>query len=224
MFYLTEELSFPSPKQANINGLLAIGGDLSVDRLLLAYHQGIFPWFNHGEPISWYSPNPRMVLFPEELKVSKTMKQVLSRKQFEISYDQAFADVIKSCSAIPRESQFGTWITNDMIEAYTELHQRGYAHSVEAWQDGRLVGGLYGVSLGKCFFGESMFAKVSNASKAAFISLVQHLQSKGFWLIDCQVYTSHLASLGARLIRRHEFLKFIDKNKEEESWIGKWNF
>lgn len=224
MQFLSKELTFPSPNLANRNGLLALGGDLSVERLILAYSSGIFPWYNEGEPICWYSPNPRMVLFPEELKVSKTMKQVLSRNYFEITFDTAFESVIKNCSTVPREGQRGTWITNDMIEAYVALHELGYAHSVEAWQNGELVGGLYGVSLGKCYFGESMFAKVSNASKAAFITMVQMLKSKDFKLIDCQIYTEHLASLGARLIPRKDFLELLDENKEELSLRGTWKY
>ncbi len=219
MYFLDKKLQFPHPRYADRRGLLAIGGDLSPERLILAYRNGIFPWFNEGDPICWYSPNPRMVLFPEKIKISKSMKQVLERKYFNISFNSAFEEVMRSCSMIPRSDQFGTWISEDMIKAYTEMHQLGYAHSVEARQNGELVGGLYGIALGKCFFGESMFAKVSNASKAAFISLVKKLEDMGFWLIDCQIYTSHLASLGAELIPRDSFLEYLEKNRKEEEKI-----
>lgn len=222
MQLLTDALSFPNPRLANSEGLLAIGGDLSIPRLLLAYSSGIFPWYNEGEPICWYSPQPRMVLFPDNLKVSKTMRQVLERKHFEIRVDTSFEAVMRACGSVSRPGQDGTWITDAMLNAYTALHAEGYAHSVEAWQEGELVGGLYGISIGKCFFGESMFAKVSNASKAAFISLVQDLKARGYWLIDCQVYTSHLASLGAELIQRRFFLEYMERNKTEATRIGKW--
>ena len=215
-FLNKEELVFPHPSKADRRGCLAYGGDLSVERLLLAYRSGIFPWFNEGESIRWYCPDPRMVLFPAELYVSKSMKQVLERGYFQITYNTAFDAVIKNCSKIKRDGQFGgTWITKDMISAYVKLHELGYAHSVEAWQNNELVGGLYGVALGKCFFGESMFSKTSNASKAAFISLVKHLETLGFWLIDCQMYTKHLASLGAGLIPRNVFLEFLKQNSRE---------
>jgi len=219
LFRLSEELSFPNPNLADKRGYLAIGGDLSTDRLLLAYRNGIFPWFNEGSPIVWYSPNPRMVLFPKDLYVSKTMRQVLERGYFQITYNTAFENVISNCSTVYRDGQFGTWITKDMISSYVKMHQLGYAHSIEAWQNGELVGGLYGIALGKCFFGESMFAKVSNASKAAFITLVRRLDELGFFLIDCQIYTEHLASLGANLIPRVLFLDYLDKNKMEEEKI-----
>jgi len=222
MKILSDALRFPNPNLANQDGLLAIGGDLSLPRLLLAYSSGIFPWYNEGELICWYSPNPRMVLFPDKLKISKTMRQVLERKYFEITYDSDFGAVMRGCGNVPRGGQAGTWITAAMLQAYTALHAEGHAHSVEAWQGGELVGGLYGVSIGKCFFGESMFAKVSNASKAAFITLVQDLKSRGYWLIDCQVYTEHLASLGAALLPRSTFLAYLERNKSEETRKGNW--
>ena len=217
VYILSKELVFPHPTKTDRRGCLAYGGDLSTERLLLAYRSGIFPWFNEGEPISWFSPDPRMVLFPEDLYVSKSMKQVLERSYFEITYNTAFEAVMQNCSKIKRDGQYASsWITNDMITAYVNLHEQGYAHSVEAWQNGELVGGLYGIALGKCFYGESMFAKTSNASKAAFISVVKKLESLGFWLIDCQMYTEHLASLGADLIPRNIFLQYLEQNSREE--------
>jgi leucyl/phenylalanyl-tRNA---protein transferase len=217
VYILSKELIFPHPSKTDRRGCLAYGGDLSTERLLLAYRSGIFPWFNEGEPISWFSPDPRMVLFPEDLYVSKSMKQVLERSYFEITYNTAFEAVMQNCSKIKRDGQYASsWITNDMITAYVNLHEQGYAHSVEAWQNGELVGGLYGIALGKCFYGESMFAKTSNASKAAFISVVKKLESLGFWLIDCQMYTKHLASLGADLIPRNIFLQYLEQNSREE--------
>jgi leucyl/phenylalanyl-tRNA--protein transferase len=222
--FLSHSLNFPDPRKANKRGPIAIGGDLSKERLLLAYSSGIFPWYNEGEPIYWYSPDPRMVLFPDDLIVSKSMKQVIRRNYFTLTLDTNFENVIKACSKIQRPGQQGTWITDEMQKAYIELHQSGFAHSVEAWQEGKLVGGLYGVSLGKCFFGESMFSEVSNASKAAFIALVSFLKEKGFWLIDCQVHTEHLESLGAKLIPRNTFLDILEKNKAEDNCIGRWTF
>ncbi len=222
IFLLNNRLVFPHPSQASPDGVLAVGGDLSIERLILAYKAGIFPWYNEGEPIIWWSPDPRFVLFPEQLKISKSMRQVLRRKTFQITYDTNFRGVIEACQHMPRHDQDGTWITPAMLEAYVRLHEAGYAHSVEAWQDGELVGGLYGVSLGKCFFGESMFAKVSNASKAAFIDLSLNLKEKGFVCIDCQQETAHLGSLGATCIGRDEFLDILEKNYWVESLKGKW--
>ncbi len=216
MHILNKEIKFPDPSKADRRGCLAFGGDLSTERLLLAYRSGIFPWFNEGEPISWFSPDPRMVLFPNEVYVSKTMKQVLERSYFKITYNTAFEDVMQQCAKIKRDGQFGTWISKDMIAAYVKLHQLGFAHSIEAWENDELVGGLYGISLGKCFFGESMFAKTSNASKAAFITFVKKLESLDFWLIDCQIYTEHLASLGANLIPRAIFLDYLTQNQKNE--------
>lgn len=208
-YLLDEQLIFPPAELADEDGLLAIGGDLSAERLLLAYRSGIFPWFNDDEMILWWSPDPRFVLFPNEIKISKSMKQLLKRNAFEFTTNKAFEEVIANCKTINRGDGYGTWITDDMKAAYIQLHQLGYAHSAEVWKDGELVGGLYGIRLGKVFFGESMFSKQSNASKYAFIKYVQQLQGKGFELVDCQVYTEHLESLGARMIDREHFLKMV---------------
>jgi len=210
MYLLSKELVFPPVHLANEDGLLAIGGDLSVERLLLAYKSGIFPWYNQGEPIIWYSPNPRMVLFPQNLKISKSMRQVIRKNEFTITYNQNFEAVISNCKQIFRTADQGeTWITNEMQQAYIELHKKGTAKSVEVWKENELVGGLYGIDLGTFFCGESMFSKVSNASKLAFIYLSQKLENENYTLIDCQVYNNHLASLGADEISRDEFLKFL---------------
>lgn len=209
VFLLTDELILPAPHLADEDGLLAVGGDLSVERLLLAYHNGIFPWFNDDELIQWWSPDPRFVLFPDEIKISKGMKQLLKRNAFKFTTNKTFTQVIDNCKIINRGEGNGTWITHDMKAAYIKLHQLGYAHSAEAWKDGELAGGLYGIRLGKVFFGESMFSKQSNASKYAFLKYVQQLQEEGVELIDCQVYTEHLESLGARMIEREEFLKMV---------------
>ncbi|MFD1614520.1 leucyl/phenylalanyl-tRNA--protein transferase [Gelatiniphilus marinus] len=207
MQLLTEDIWFPNVNQATKDGLLAIGGDLSVKRLLHAYKKGIFPWFEIDEPILWWSPNPRFVLYPEKLKVSKSMKQVLRNCTYTVTVNKAFNEVITECSMIKRTGQSSTWITNNMIEAYLNLNKLGYAKSVEVWRDNKLVAGLYGVDLGNnVFCGESMFTKESNASKAGFITFVQNNNYK---LIDCQVYTKHLESLGAEEISRNEFLKHL---------------
>lgn len=200
---------FPDVETADKNGILAVGGDLSVERLMLAYRSGIFPWFESDEPLLWWSPNSRMVLFPEEYVISKSLRNIISRKIFTVTFNQNFREVISNCSAIKRDSQNGTWITTEMIDAYCELHRLGYAKSVEVWQDEKLVGGLYGIDLGTIFCGESMFSKVSNASKIAFSALVNDLKDKKYGLLDCQVYNDHLASLGAREIPRNEFLKIL---------------
>jgi leucyl/phenylalanyl-tRNA--protein transferase len=199
---------FPPVTEAMDDGLLAVGGDLSMERLLLAYRSGIFPWYDEseGEPPLWWSPDPRFVLYPAELKVSKSMKQVLKRGVFEFRMNTAFEAVINNCRHAYREGQGGTWIGDTVVAAYVALHNAGYAHSAEAWHNGKLVGGLYGIWLGDVFFGESMFAHESNASKFAFINWVQLLQQRGVQLIDCQVYTEHLESLGARMIGREEFV------------------
>lgn len=207
MKFLTEDLWFPDVSKASEDGILAIGGDLSVARLLLAYRSGIFPWFDSDEPIFWWSPDPRFVLFPEKLKVSKSMRQVLRNKGYTVTINKAFVDVIKACAEAKRGGQEGTWITESMIIAFTELHNLGYAKSVEVWNGEELVGGLYGVDLGNGIFtGESMFAKESNASKIAFISFIQNTDYK---LIDCQVYTNHLASLGAEEMPRDKFIQLL---------------
>ena len=206
MYYLTKDLFFPPVNQANRDGILAIGGDLSMERLVLAYKSGIFPWFEDGDPIIWWSPNPRMVLFLDELIISKSMRNILNRNSFTITFNQNFRDVISHCQQVKRDGQNGTWITNDMIEAYCKLHEIGTAKSVEVWQNGELVGGLYGIDLGTIFCGESMFSLVSNASKVAFIALVEQLKDKDYKLLDCQVYNSHLESLGCREIKRDNLL------------------
>jgi leucyl/phenylalanyl-tRNA--protein transferase len=211
MFLLTEDIVFPDVEMANDDGLLAIGGDLSTERLLLAYKSGIFPWYNKYEPICWWSPNPRFVLFPNELKVSKSMQTVLNNGSFRFTINKAFDKVIANCKTITRKEQDGTWIQQEVIEAYTKLHQLGFAVSAEAWKNGELVGGLYGVLLGNIFFGESMFSKQSNASKFAFINFVNHLQKQNIKLIDCQIYTSHLQSLGAKMIDRKLFSEILAK-------------
>lgn len=209
-----DDLSFPHPRQASSDGLLAVGGDLSVERLLLAYNWGIFPWFTLGDPILWWHPNPRFVLFPQKLRVSKSMRPYFNQQKYTVTYNQAFSDIIRACSSTPRMGQESTWITPDMIKAYENLHEAGFAHSVEVWQGKELVGGLYGIGIGKVFFGESMFTKASNASKFGFISLVRDLQKKGFELIDCQQETQHLASLGAEAISRADFLAHLKENQK----------
>lgn len=213
MVYLSQELSFPSVRLTHSSGIIALGGDLSAARLQLAYKSGIFPWFEDGEPITWWSPNPRMVLFLDELVVTKSMRNVLNRNTFKVTFNQNFREVISNCQRIERDGQNGTWITNDMIEAYCKLHELGIAKSVEVWQDGQIVGGLYGIDLGHIFCGESMFSKVSNASKVAFITLVRHLQQENYKLLDCQVYNEHLKSLGCREIPREDFISILKDNK-----------
>lgn len=206
LFALDKELVFPPVHLAEPDGLLAMGGDLSPERLLLAYKNGIFPWYE-GEHILWWCPDPRFVLFPEELKVSKSIKTMFNKNQFDFTINKAFAQVIHHCKEIKRPGQQGTWITDEVEKAYCKMHELGYAHSAEVWKDGELVGGLYGIKLGKVFFGESMFSKASNASKYAFIKYVQQLTEEGIELIDCQVYTEYLESLGARMIKREEFVQ-----------------
>ena len=208
---------------ANEHGILAIGGDLDPQRLLLAYKIGIFPWYNEGDPIIWWSPDPRLVLFPDSLKISKSLRQTLRKGAFTFTFDSQFHEVITRCSSIPRKGQTGeTWITNDMIDAYTELNRLGHAHSVEVWKEGNLVGGLYGLCTGGCFSGESMFSAENDASKAGFIFLVANLKKLGFGIIDCQVETEYLKSFGAELIDRDEYLELLYENKEDlipvESW------
>jgi leucyl/phenylalanyl-tRNA---protein transferase len=202
---------FPEVESANEDGLLAFGGNLESDTLLDAYKKGIFPWYNPDEPICWYCPDPRFVLFPGKIKVSKSMRAVIRKNDFTFSIDKDFPGVMKNCRLTTRKIGPGTWITDEIEEAYTALYEKGYAHSAEAWYDGELVGGLYGVLLGKVFFGESMFANKSNASKFAFIKYVADLGRNGICLIDCQVYTPHLESLGAEFIRRKEFTELLKK-------------
>jgi leucyl/phenylalanyl-tRNA--protein transferase len=208
-----DSLQFPHPKYADADGLLAIGGDLSVERLVLAYRWGIFPWFNPEDPILWWHPDPRYVLFPHQLKVSKSMRPYFNQRKFSVTYNRAFPAVMAACGGVDRPGQDGTWISEDMLTAYTALHEAGYAHSVEVWQDDALVGGLYGVAIGRVFFGESMFSLVSNASKFGFITLVQHLTAQGCQLIDCQQGTQHLISMGAVGISRKAFLDVLIPNQ-----------
>ena len=208
LYALDNRLWFPPVEEAQEDGLLAIGGDLSVQRLLLAYEQGIFPWYDGDVPV-WWCPDPRFVMFPNELNVSKSMQQLLKKNVFEFTINKAFHDVINNCKKIYRPGQEGTWITNDVVRSYKKMHEFGYAHSAEVWQNGKLVGGLYGIRLGKVFFGESMFSLVSNASKYAFISYIQQLKKEGVQLIDCQVYTQHLESLGAKMIARTDFMALL---------------
>ncbi|GAB1307819.1 leucyl/phenylalanyl-tRNA--protein transferase [Urechidicola sp. KH5] len=208
MHILSADIKFPPVSKANEYGMLAIGGDLSIERLKLAYNSGIFPWYSEGEPIVWYSPLERMVLFPDELNVSKSMRKVLRDGGFEVTVNKAFDEVIRNCKYISRKDEFGTWITDEMQEAYIDLNRLGMAKSIEVWQHKELVGGLYGVEVGTVFCGESMFSKVSNASKVAFIYLVQQ---HNYELIDCQIYNDHLASLGAREIDREEFMAHLNK-------------
>jgi len=209
---LSDEISFPSPELAEGNGLLAVGGDLSQERLLKAYSMGIFPWYSEDSPILWWSPDPRLVIFPDELRVSRSLKQCMRKGLFTVTMNKAFVQVMQACAEVIRKGQSGTWITGEMIRAYTGLHAAGYAHSVEIWHEKNLVGGLYGIVLGKVFFGESMFARMSDASKVAFVTFVEHLKQQGFRLIDCQVQTEHLVSLGARNIPRSTFLKILKKS------------
>jgi leucyl/phenylalanyl-tRNA--protein transferase len=210
LFALDKELIFPPVELAEPDGLLAFGGDLSQARLLLAYRSGIFPWYE-GTHILWWCPDPRCVLFPEELKVSKSMHQLIKKNHFEFTIDKAFGEVIASCKTIGRRGQQGTWITDEVRAAYTRLHETGHAHSAEVWLNGSLVGGLYGIRMGRVFFGESMFSKVSNASKYAFIQYTALLISEGVGLIDCQVHTGHLESLGARMIPRKDFIAHLGR-------------
>ena len=224
IFWLSDDnIAFPHPDLANEDGMLAVGGDLSPERLIKAYELGVFPWFNPGDPIIWWSPDPRFVLFPDELKVSKSMRPYFNQKKFELTVDTKFSAVMRACQMQKRKGQMGgTWITEDMVVGYTKLHEMGYAHSVEVWKDSKLVGGLYGISLGKFFFGESMFSIESNASKFGFILFVQKLKSLGFTLIDCQQETRHLKSLGGRSIPRTEFLERLELNAIETSIFGNW--
>jgi leucyl/phenylalanyl-tRNA--protein transferase len=210
LFILDNEIYFPPVHLAEPDGLLAIGGDLSPDRLLLAYRSGIFPWYE-GEHILWWCPDPRFVLFPKELKISKSIRPLLNRNEFDFTINKAFDQVIHHCKETKRPGQQGTWITDEVEKAYCQLHELGYAHSAEAWKNGELVGGLYGIRLGKVFFGESMFSKQSNASKYAFTKYVLQLQAEGIELIDCQVYTEYLESFGAGMIERKEFIKYLQQ-------------
>jgi leucyl/phenylalanyl-tRNA--protein transferase len=217
VFQLHREIEFPPVELAEPDGLLAVGGDLGHERILAAYRLGIFPWYSEGSPILWWSPDPRLVLLPEELKVSRSLERLLRKEVFEVTFDAAFHDVVTSCAEVHHGDDGGTWITDEMAEAYTDLHRRGHARSVETWQDGELVGGLYGLAMGDAFFGESMFARRSNASKVAFVQLVRKLAAEGCRLIDCQITTEHLVSFGAREVPREEFLALLEEAVGKES-------
>lgn len=222
VYRLIDEVIFPPPERAGPDGLLAVGGDLSSERLLLAYKLGIFPWYSEGQPILWWSPDPRLVLEPDEFHISRRLGRILKQGTFKVTFDRAFASVIRACASVPREGQDGTWITPEMQRAYIRLHEEGFAHSVESWLDGELAGGIYGVSLGKCFFGESMFSCESNASKVALAALVERLKAWGFPMLDAQVTTHHLLSLGAKEIPRPVFLKRLREALSFPTVQGKW--
>jgi len=222
VYRLTKELLFPPPEHAEPDGLLAVGGDLSSERLLLAYRVGIFPWYEQGQPILWWSPDPRLIMEPSDFHVSRRLRQTLRQGRFQVTFDRSFASVILACATVPRRDQDGTWITAEMQQAYNRLHDLGYAHSVESWLDGNLVGGIYGVSLGKCFFGESMFSSERDASKAAMAMLVRHLSSWGFHMLDAQVTTRHLLSLGAKEVPRKVFLEQLRAALKFSTLRGKW--
>lgn len=213
LYFLTKELFFPPVDEADEDGILGVGGDLSPQRLMLAYKNGIFPWFEDDDPILWWSPDPRMVLFFDEAVVSKSMRKILKSGVFTVTFNQNFREVIANCRTAKRPGQDGTWITDEMVEAYCRLHELGIAKSVEVWQDGTLVGGLYGIDLGHIFCGESMFSKVTNASKVAFITLAKKLESEHYKLLDCQVHNEHLESLGAREIPREHFMTILKSEK-----------
>lgn len=222
IFSLTDKIEFPPVELADSIGILARGGDLSLERMLEAYSHGIFPWFGERQPILWWSPDPRYVIFSENLHISRSMRKILRQHRFEIRYDTQFRKVLEECANIPRKHESGTWLTDDLIEAYVRLHKYGVCHSAEAWQGDRLVGGLFGVCIGRYFSGESMFTRVSNASKAAFLTLAQKLFSLGFRFIDCQTRTSHLISLGATAIPRTKFMELLQEALTYETLLGNW--
>ena len=210
MYFLTQKLYFPPVENASpVEGLLAIGGDLSIDRLLLAYKNGIFPWYNSNEPILWWAPPQRMVVYPKQYKAPKSLRNIINQNIFEVTFNKNFDEVIKNCQKTPRKDQDSTWISNDIVEAYTQLHKIGKAFSVEVWQNNILVGGLYGVDLGHVFCGESMFSKVSNASKVAFVKLIEFLKENDYLLLDCQLHNDHLEKLGAFEISRDSFMRIL---------------
>jgi leucyl/phenylalanyl-tRNA---protein transferase len=223
IFRLVEDMVFPPPDYADPSGLIAVGGDLSSERLLEAYRVGIFPWYSDDQPILWWSPDPRFILELDEFKISRSLQKTLRRKIFQVTFDRVFEEVIAACSVVPREGQRGTWITQEMRDAYLELHGLGYAHSVESWFGGKLVGGLYGVSLGKAFFGESMFHHKTDASKVALATLVEKLKSWGFHFIDSQMTTEHMMSLGAKEVPRRIFLKRLQSALRHATRRGKWH-
>ena len=221
VYRLTEKVEFPPPHLAE-EGLLAVGGDLSHERLLLAYAMGIFPWYSDGEPILWWSPDPRLILPLNRFRPSRRLRRTLRQGAFTVTMDTAFDRVIEACATVPRQGQDGTWITPEMVEAYRGLHEAGYAHAAECWRDGELVGGIYGLSLGACFFGESMFSRVSNASKVALATLVAQLKAWGFSMIDCQVTTPHMLSFGAGEVRREHFLRMLAADLRTPTRVGTW--
>ena len=221
---LPEQPIFPDPNQADAEGLVGLSKDISTERLLVAYRSGIFPWFEEQGFFFWFSPDPRMVLWADDLMIHKSMRPYLNQKRFTVTFDREFGQVINQCAAAKRSNQESTWIADSFINAYAELHQMGFAHSVEVWENNTLVGGLYGVSLGAVFFGESMFSKVPNASKFGFIKLVQWLRKIGIEFIDCQVYTDHLASLGAREMVREDFLMELNARQNKQTLAGKWTY
>ena len=221
IFRLVEDTVFPPPDYADPSGLIAVGGDLSSERLLEAYRVGIFPWYSDDQPILWWSPDPRFILEPDEFKMSRSLQKTLQRKTFQVTFDRVFEEVIAACATVPREGQRGTWITREMHDAYIELHGLGYAHSVETWSGGKLVGGLYGVSLGKAFFGESMFHSKTDASKVALAILVEKLKGWGFHFIDSQMTTEHMMRLGAKEVPRRIFLKRLQSALRHSTKRGK---
>jgi leucyl/phenylalanyl-tRNA--protein transferase len=222
VFQLARKKVFPPPELAEKDGLLAVGGDLSMDRLLLAYSMGIFPWYSEDSPILWWAPDPRMVLFPGDFRLSRSLRQTIKKGIYTVTFDSAFSDVIRNCAGV-RRNEKGTWITDDMVEAYCGLHEAGIAHSVESWSNGELAGGLYGVALGRVFFGESMFTLKKDASKVAFERLVRSLIDRDFLLIDCQMTTQHLLSLGAREIPRSAFIRILRQALKKPSHPGRWS-
>ena len=222
IYRLTDEIIFPPPEYAEENGLLAVGGDLSEERLLLAYAMGIFPWYSEDSPILWWSPDPRLILIPGELKISRSLKQTIKKGIYEVTMDKAFAQVVINCAEVHRKKDGDTWITQDMLDAYRRLHDSGVAHSVESWYRGELSGGLYGVALGGAFFGESMFTRRTDASKVAFVNLVQYLVQRDFELIDCQVTTEHLMSFGAKRVPRSKFLEILRRALRRPTRRGIW--
>jgi leucyl/phenylalanyl-tRNA--protein transferase len=222
VFRLTDEIAFPPPEYADEDGLLAVGGDLSEQRLLLAYAMGIFPWYSEDSPILWWSPNPRLILIPGELKMSRSLKQTIKKGVYEVTMDRAFDTVVRSCAEVHRKKDGETWITQDMVHAYRNLHDSGICHSVESWYRGELVGGLYGVAVGGAFFGESMFAQKTDASKVAFVKLVHYLIQQDFELIDCQVTTEHLMRFGAKNVPRSEFLEMLRHALRRPTRRGTW--
>ncbi|MCD4741504.1 MAG: leucyl/phenylalanyl-tRNA--protein transferase [Desulfobacteraceae bacterium] len=224
VYKLSSKLEFPPPYLAEPNGLLCIGGDLSTERLLLAYSNGIFPWYSDDEPLLWWSPDPRLVLYPKNIKISRSLNKKIKNHYFKITVDKAFEDVISACSMTRTQNSQETWLVDEMIHAYIKLHKEGFAHSVECWKNDRLAGGLYGISLGGCFFGESMFTYVSDASKIALATLTNHLLNLNFDLIDCQVTTDHLISMGAFEISRKAFLNILEYSLQKPTIAGEWDF